>query len=34
MGPEKFYSVSWRAIRPNELMVIEAFIPDIQEIPY
>jgi hypothetical protein len=29
MGPNTFYTVSWRVARPNELMAIEAFIPDI-----
>ena len=33
MGPGKFYAVAWRIVRPNELAAIEAFIPDIREIP-
>ena len=31
-GPEMFYDVGWRPIRPNELAVIKPFIPEIADI--
>ena len=31
MGNEIFYAIDWRSIRPNELQVIQPFIPEIEK---
>ena len=30
LGNEIFYTIDWRPIRPNELQVIQSFIPEIE----
>ena len=31
MGNEIFYAIDWRPIRPNELQVIQLFVPEIEK---
>ena len=31
VGNEIFYAIDWRPIRPNELQVIQPFVPEIEE---
>ena len=33
-GNEVFYSIDWRPIRPNELQLIQPFIPEIEDFKY
>jgi hypothetical protein len=30
VGNEIFYTIDWRPIRPNELQVIQPFVPEIE----
>ena len=34
VGPDIFYAIDWRPIRPNELESIKPFIPEIEDFKY